>query len=129
MSKAKTAPRLLPGGQPLKAYTGRVPPCGVFCGGCPNYLRERNPCPGAQLSRRCALKACRFYTCSQEKGIAHCCQCREYPCPRFKRFARNWVKYGQDFFINQADLRTLGEQACLETWNARADGRCPGTHG
>jgi len=113
-------------GESLQEYNGSIPPCGVFCGGCPNYLRQRNPCPGAQASGRCASKACRFYTCSLQKGVQHCYQCDEYPCARFKRFARNWVKYGQDFLVNQEDLRVLGEEAFLEQWNARASGAPPG---
>lgn len=38
----------------MKIYNGRVPACGVFCGGCPTYTRQKNPCLGAQLnSARC----------------------------------------------------------------------------
>ena len=31
----------------MKIYNGRVPACGVFCGGCPTYTRQKNPCLGA----------------------------------------------------------------------------------
>ena len=41
----------------MKIYNGRVPACGVFCGGCPTYTRQKNPCLGAQLnSARCENK-------------------------------------------------------------------------
>lgn len=37
----------------MKIYNGRVPACGVFCGGCPTYTRQKT-CLGAQLnSARC----------------------------------------------------------------------------
>ena len=104
----------------LKEYHGRVPPCGIFCGGCPVYVRERKPCPGAQASRRCETKECRFYVCATQKGVRFCHQCNEYPCPHFKRFARNWVKYGQDFFANQKELQAVGEESFLANWNAKA---------
>jgi putative acetyltransferase len=85
----------------LKEYHGAVPPCGIFCGGCPVYVRERKPCAGAQASRRGEAKEYRFYFCATQKGVQFCHQCNEYPCPRFTRFARNRIKYGQDFFANQ----------------------------
>lgn len=31
----------------MKHYSDRVPACGVFCGGCPTYIRDKRPCPGA----------------------------------------------------------------------------------
>lgn len=27
----------------MKSYNGRIPACGVFCGGCPAYTREKKP--------------------------------------------------------------------------------------
>ena len=105
----------------MKEYTGVVPPCGVFCGGCPNYIRDRKPCPGAEKSQRCASKGCPYYVCCcTEKGHEHCHQCAEYPCKRFKRFARNWIKYGQDFIENQKLLKAQGKDAFLERWNTQA---------
>ena len=39
----------------VKLYHGRIPACGVFCGGCPTYTRENKPCPGAEINEvRCA---------------------------------------------------------------------------
>ena len=32
----------------MKSYNGRIPACGVFCGGCPIYTREKSPCKGAE---------------------------------------------------------------------------------
>ena len=38
----------------VKPYNGRIPACGVFCGGCPTYTREKRSCKGAELnSSRC----------------------------------------------------------------------------
>jgi len=34
----------------LKYYIDRIPTCGVFCGGCPNYTRDKKPCPGAEIN-------------------------------------------------------------------------------
>ena len=32
----------------IKTYYGGVPACGVFCGGCPTYTRDKKPCLGAE---------------------------------------------------------------------------------
>ena len=107
---------------PLKTYAGRVPACGVFCGGCPVYTREKNPCPGAALNvARC--ESCKtFHLCCREKGITHCYACDVFPCAKFRSFAKRWLKYGQDFIENQYVLKQAGEHAFLNMHNSEADG-------
>jgi hypothetical protein len=105
----------------LKEYNGTVPPCGVFCGGCPTYLKEKKSCPGAGISQRCESRSCRYFFCCTEKGVAFCHQCDRYPCRRFKVFARNWKKYGQDFLENQEMLKELGAAGFLQYWNSKAN--------
>ena len=48
----------------MKSYNGRIPACGVFCGGCPIYTREKSSCKGAeQNGSRCEkCKTCLLYT-------------------------------------------------------------------
>lgn len=104
----------------LKEYNGTVPPCCVFCGGCPTYLKEKKPCPGAEISQRCESRNCRYFLCSAEKGVTFCHQCDQYPCQRFKVFARNWLKYGQDFLDNQNLLKDMGVEEFLQHWNQKA---------
>jgi hypothetical protein len=104
----------------LKEYNGTVPPCGVFCGGCPTFLKVKKPCLGAEISQRCESRGCRYFLCCAEKGVEFCFQCDQYPCRRFKMFARNWKKYGQDFLENQMMLKALGIQEFLRYWNDKA---------
>ena len=103
----------------LKIYNGRVPACGVFCGGCPTYTREKNPCPGAELNiKRC--EGCKtFHLCCLEKGITHCFECAEFPCKKFKSFSKRWLKYGQDFIENQKTLKEIGEGKFLNLYNCK----------
>jgi len=104
----------------LKPYCGSVPACGAFCGGCPNYVRQRKPCPGAAFSERC--QTCKsFHLCCQSRGIRHCHECSAFPCRRLRDFAERWKKYGQDFIANQRMLHELGEQQFLEHWNAQVE--------
>ena len=99
----------------LKQYRGIVPACGVFCGGCPNYVRDRKPCPGASEANRCGR--CKFHLCCAGRGINHCFECEGFPCQHFKRFAWSWKKYGQDFMANQHLLKEIGEKKFLAQWN------------
>jgi hypothetical protein len=102
----------------MKPYHGRVPACGVYCGGCPMYLKEKKPCPGAEInSARC--ENCKsFHLCCKERGITHCYECTTFPCYRFKRFAKNWEKYGQNFLENQERLKESGIEGFLVYFNA-----------
>lgn len=101
----------------MKTYCDRVPACGVFCGGCPTYTRERNVCPGAGVNiKRC--EGCKtFHLCCQEKGITHCYECKEFPCKKFKNYSKRWQKYGQNFIENQEQLKSVGEKEFLKIFN------------
>ena len=104
----------------LMKYEGRIPACGVFCGGCPTYTRERNPCPGAEINiARC--ESCKtFHLCCQDHGVNHCYDCTEFPCKKFKAFSKRWEKYGQNFIENQAMLKKDGAEAFLAFYNCQA---------
>ena len=108
----------------IKVYNGHVPACGVFCGGCPTYIRQKNPCPGAQLNSARCEKCKTFHLCCVEKGITHCFQCDNFPCAKFKGFAKRWLKYGQNFIENQKLLKQIGEMEFLKKYNDKATDFC-----
>ena len=95
----------------IKPYNGRIPACGVFCGGCPIYTREKRACRGAELNHSRCEKCKTFHLCCFGKKITHCFQCSNFPCTRFKGFAKRWQKHGQDFIENQKLLSEIGEVA------------------
>lgn len=103
----------------IQRYEGRIPACGVFCGGCPTYTREKNPCKGAELNSSRCEKCKTFHLCCLEKEITHCFQCSSFPCARFKGFTKRWLKYGQNFIENQKLLSEIGEVAFLEYYNKK----------
>lgn len=100
-------------------YHGRIPACGVFCGGCPTYTREKNPCKGAVLNSSRCEKCKTFHLCCLEKGITYCFQCTDFPCDKFKRFTKRWLKYGQSFIGNQQLLKRVGEDEFLRIFNKK----------
>ncbi len=102
-------------------YRGWIPPCAIFCGACPRYIRDKDPCPGA--GERCRERRCRgiYGCCVEKKGLRFCYECPTFPCSRFKKFATTWLRYGQDLIANQEALRALGEAAWLEARNAERE--------
>ena len=55
----------------IKPYNGRIPACGVFCGGCPIYTREKRACRGAELNHSRCEKCKTFHLCCFGKKITH----------------------------------------------------------
>ena len=100
-----------------KSYHGRVPACGIYCGGCPVYVREKNPCPGAEINSQKCENCKSFHICCVERGITHCYQCKTFPCAKLKRFAERWEKYGQDIIENQKRLKQMGEEKFIEDFS------------
>ena len=103
----------------IKPYHGRIPACGVFCGGCPSYTRDEKNCQGAEENKTRCEKCRTFYLCCVEKGITHCYQCHLFPCTKFKGFTKRWLKYGQDFIENQKFLKQVGEMEFLRFYNEK----------
>jgi hypothetical protein len=104
---------------PYKKYKGRVPACGIFCGGCPVYVREKMPCPGAEKNSERCNRCKSFHLCCIDRGITHCFECNTYPCAKLKRFAKNWLKYGQDMLKNQELLSQKGNIEFLKYFNSK----------
>ena len=105
----------------LKYYGDRIPACGVFCGGCPIYVRDKNPCPGAEINKSRCENCKTFHLCCQSRGIEHCYECGIFPCSKFKGFAKRWLKYGQDFVSNQRLLKEVGAERFLDSFNERVN--------
>ena len=106
----------------MQPYADFIPPCGIFCGACPLFLRAKQPCPGAAI--HCRERKCKgiYVCCIEQRGHRFCYECERFPCSRFKQFAASWQQYGQDLIANQKQLQELGEAAWLDNWNDKMDG-------
>lgn len=98
-------------------YNGFVPPCGIFCGTCPNFTRVKNKCLGAEI--QCKTRKCKgiYVCCIEKKGFDYCYQCNIYPCSKLNKFANNWLKYGQDLLQNQVYIKSKGKDKFLKKMN------------
>ncbi len=60
--------------------------CGLYCGACGSYLKEK--CSGCQKSE--SNSWCQVKKCANKKGISTCAQCLEFPdakdCRKFNNF-------------------------------------------
>jgi Zn-dependent alcohol dehydrogenase len=62
-----------------------IAPCGVFCGECEFYTKEKTPyCAGCgSIKGHVFWGNCKLYTCASEHKVEHCGECSDFPCESF----------------------------------------------
>jgi hypothetical protein len=99
-----------------------IAPCGMNCGVCRAYLRERNPCHGCRDAEQNVPKSragCRMRRCEERAG-RFCHACAEFPCDRLRRLdARYRVRYGMSEVENLECIRDHGIDRFLEREHRR----------
>ena len=99
---------------PLK-YQGLIAPCGMNCGLCIGYLREKRPCGGCFKAedknkptncRRCIIVNCDLLA-GTESGF--CYDCKKYPCTRLKNLDKRYrTNYGMSMIGNLTYIKDHG---------------------
>jgi len=90
--------------------------CGLYCGACGSYLRER--CPGCHDNVK--AKWCKVRTCCIEHNFTSCAECTEYPDPKACKDFNNFFSklFGlvlrSDRAACVAQVRRLGVQGHAE---------------
>ena len=91
-----------------------IAPCGMNCGVCMAYLREKRKCPGcrgddtikAPTCIKCIIKNCEVIKASKS---GFCFECAEYPCKRLKQLDKRYrTKYAMSMIENLENIRTIG---------------------
>ncbi len=126
--------------------------CGLYCGGCDNYLAFTNEgkhllesekfrnkdleklkcegCNSGHQSEHCFQ--CKMRLCAEEKNILHCSKCDNYPCDELKNFkseAENWpgAIHRKHIFNNLEEINKSGETEWLkkseEWWRCKCGQR------
>lgn len=114
--------------------TKLIAPCGMNCGVCYAYLREKNKCPGCRISdgdksitrQRCKIKNCINF----ENGKKNFCfECKEFPCDNLKHLDKRYqTKYGMSMVENLISIKKLGIKKFVENEKIRWEcARCGGT--
>ncbi|NLT36453.1 MAG: DUF3795 domain-containing protein [Gaiellales bacterium] len=97
-----------------------IAPCGMNCGLCLAYLRDKNRCVGcrgddAAKPRSCV--SCIIKVCDRRSAGStdYCFECAIYPCARLRRLDKRYrTKYRMSMLGNLADIREGGVGEFLE---------------
>ncbi len=88
-----------------------IAPCGMNCGICKAYLREKNPCHGCNDAGQNKPETrinCRLRVCNKRTG-RFCCDCKEFPCDRLRHLdTRYRTRYGMSEIENLEYIRKNG---------------------
>jgi hypothetical protein len=110
-----------------------IAPCGMDCGLCIGFLRDKKPCSGCtgdDAGKPQSCVTCRIKNCAElersEQGF--CFECAKYPCARLRQLDKRYrTKYGMSMIENLGTIRESG----IEEFVARERDRwrCPGCGG
>ncbi|VVB77825.1 Uncharacterised protein [uncultured archaeon] len=91
-----------------------IAPCGMDCGICMAYLREKNKCPGCRQENNnksksclnCKIKNCKVF----QKGKARFCfECKIFPCDKLKHLDKRYrTKYNMSMIENLENIKSSG---------------------
>ncbi|MGD1044821.1 MAG: DUF3795 domain-containing protein [Bacteroidota bacterium] len=102
-----------------------IAPCGMNCGICMAYLREKNKCPGCRradtkkpITRiRCKIKTCTIFRTGKAK---YCFECGDFPCDRVKQLDKRYrAKYSMSMIENLEYIRDYGIRKFLKNEDIR----------
>ena len=103
-----------------------IAPCGMNCGLCMAYVRDRNGCSGCRAGDEGKSKSCLACTIRNCEVLhsgewAFCSSdCENYPCPRLKRLdARYRAKYRMSMLDNLEAVREVGIEVFVESEQER----------
>ena len=115
-----------------------IAPCGMNCGICAAYLREKNKCSGCAVedpykrsyNRECTVRSCETIR-SNESGF--CYECADFPCRRLKQLDKRYTnKYHMSMLENLEIIKNEGIKALLareeEKWTCPECGRIISCH-
>ena len=102
-----------------------IAPCGMNCGICLGYLREKNKCSGCNMviehktkSRiKCIIKNCELLAKTNSK---FCFDCEKYPCTRLKKLDKRYrTNYGMSMIENLDSIKRIGLDKFVQNENNR----------
>ncbi len=102
-----------------------IAPCGMNCGICMAFLREKNKCHGCRIvdndkpiSRvRCRIKNCKNIRNGRTK---FCFECEKFPCDRMKHLDKRYrTKYNMSMIENLENIKNFGIRKFLKDEDVR----------
>ncbi len=107
-----------------------IAPCGMNCGICSGFLREKNTCPGCRhmgektsLTHKKYLRKCIIRNCPEiEKNKWKFCssKCTQFPCQRMKALDKRYrTRYRMSMIENLQYIEKNGIRAFVKKENKR----------
>lgn len=104
-----------------------IAPCGMNCGVCMAYLREKNHCPSCNYpddDKSVSVLRCIIKNCETIKKVKFCYKCEKYPCTRLKNLDKRYrTKYHMSMIENLENIKKLGIRQFVK--NEQVRWRCP----
>lgn len=97
-----------------------IAPCGMNCGICIAFLREKNPCHGcrqAHLNKAKTRIVCRIKNCENLKEVkgSFCYDCASFPCKQLKHLDTRYTsKYHMSMLENLKMIKNQGMNTFLD---------------
>lgn len=81
--------------------------CGVLCTACVGHLKKKKPCVGCRgpdEQKRTSCVNCVRKNCADERGLALCALCGDFPCKWIKTLDKSYrTRYGISLIQNGKD--------------------------
>jgi hypothetical protein len=109
--------------------TQLIAPCGMNCGICLGYLREKNKCQGCRMvylnqpvtRTRCRIKNCQHFHNGKSR---FCFDCESFPCARLKNLDKRYrTKYSMSMIENLENIEEVGIRQFVK--NEKTRWACP----
>lgn len=111
-----------------------IAPCGMNCGICRAYLREKKKCPGCRgedANKNVACVNCKIKNCVAYKNTKskYCFACDDYPCDKLRHLDKRYRKrYNMSMIANLDNIKSFGIKRFIKNEKARwSCAKCGGT--
>jgi len=99
--------------------------CGLYCGGCRNYKGNggEHSCLGCRDKKE-LLADCSTRVCASGLELAHCGQCRDFPCSQIEGFYQDGKRHHALALENIMEINKVGPDKWLEEQKCKHTCRC-----
>jgi hypothetical protein len=108
--------------------------CGMNCGICRAYLREKKKCPGCRGSnenKSFSCVNCKILNCNElnKNNVKFCFACDKFPCERIKHMDKRYrTKYNMSTIENLENIKKFGIREFVKNEKIRwTCSQCGGT--
>lgn len=104
---------------PVKYSKSQLAPCGMNCGTCIAFLREKNKCYGCRIPHTGKLKTRQLCIIKNCENLSHtssgfCYDCKTFPCKRVQNLDKRYrTKYNTGLIENLNLIKETGIEKFL----------------